>query len=138
MIRVYFDSSAVFKLAHEERESLALVDFLDAAPIEASTSVLAEVEVSRNLQCLRLDSDDAVKGFYLIGIDEDVRRIAIELADTTLRSLDALHVATALSIGDRDLIFVTYDNRQADAARQAGLKVVQPGRPPSPGLGETG
>ena len=128
MIRAYFDSSAVFKLSHEERETFALIDFLEAAPIQASTSVLAEVEVSRNLRSRRLDRDDALNGFYLIGIDEDVRRMAIELGDGTLRSLDVLHVATALSIGDRDLIFVTYDERQADAARQAGLKVVQPGR----------
>ena len=46
----------------------------------------------------------------------------------SLRSLDAIHIATALAVGDRDLQFVTYDERQADAARQAGLKVVQPGR----------
>ena len=45
-----------------------------------------------------------------------------------IKSLDAIHIATALAIGDRDLQFITYDNRQADAARQAGLKVIQPGR----------
>ena len=128
MIRAYFDSSAVFKLSHEERETLALIEFLDAEPMQASTSVLGEVEVLRKLRSRRLDGEEALKGFYLIGIDEEVRRTAIALGDETLRSLDALHVATALSIGDRDLIFVTYDNRQADSARQAGLKVVQPGR----------
>ena len=45
-----------------------------------------------------------------------------------VRSLDAIHLATALAIGDDQLEFVTYDDRQADAARAAGLKVVQPGR----------
>jgi predicted nucleic acid-binding protein len=44
-----------------------------------------------------------------------------------IRSLDAVHLATALSIGV-DLDFVTYDDRQAVAAREAGLRVVQPGR----------
>ena len=66
-------------------------------------------------------------GFYLIALDEDVRRVAGGLGGT-LKALDAIHVASALSIGDRDLEFVTYDDRQAAAARECGLKVVQPGR----------
>lgn len=48
-----------------------------------------------------------------------------------MKSLDAIHIATALAIGDRDVQFVTYDDRQAEAARQAGLTVVQPGREPA-------
>lgn len=66
-------------------------------------------------------------GFYLIALDEDIRRVAGGLGGT-LTALDAIHVASALSIGDRDLEFVTYDERQAEAARAAGLKVIQPGR----------
>ena len=45
-----------------------------------------------------------------------------------MRSLNAIQIARALAVGDRDLQFVTYDERQAEAARQAGLKVVEPGR----------
>ena len=45
-----------------------------------------------------------------------------------LRALDAIHIATALSIGDPELQFVTYDQWQAESAREAGLTVVQPGR----------
>ena len=138
MIAAYFDSSAILKLSKEEPESLALVDYLQDATMEASTSVLAEVEVVRNLRRHQLDDEHAVTGFYLMAIDDDVRRRAVEVGGRMLRSLDAIHIATALAVGDRDLHFVTYDDRQADAARQAGLKVVQPGRPPSPGFGEAG
>ena len=128
MIRAYFDSSAIMKLTRVEPESMALMDYLVEASMEASTSVLAEVEVLRNLRKLPLESDHALAGFYLLALDEDVRRSAAGIGRDSLRSLDAIHIATALAVGDRDLQFVTYDDRQADAARQAGLKVVQPGR----------
>ncbi len=136
MITAYFDSSAILKLSKEEPESLALVDYLQDASIMPSTSVLAEVEVVRNLRRHQLDDEHAVTGFFLMAVDDDVRRGAVEVGGRMLRSLDAIHIATALAVGDRDLRFVTYDDRQAAAARQAGLKVVQPGRPSSPGLGE--
>jgi hypothetical protein len=89
--------------------------------------VLAEVEVIRNLQIRRLDPDDAMAGFYLIALDEDIRRVAAGLGGT-LKTLDAIHVASALSIGDREVQFVTYDDRQANTARECGLTVIQPGR----------
>ena len=128
MIRAYFDSSAILKLSKSEPESLALVDYLENAAVEVSTSVLAEVEVTRNLRRYQLDSEHAITGFYMLALDDEVRRKAVEVGGAMLRSLDAIHVATALAIGDRDVQFVTYDDRQADAARAAGLKVVQPGR----------
>ena len=128
MIRAYFDSSAIVKLTRDEPESLALIDYLEEASVEASSSMVAEVEVLRNLRKLRLESDQALAGFYLLAFDDEVRRSAVSIERDSLRSLDAIHIATALAVGDRDLQFVTYDERQADAARQAGLKVVQPGR----------
>jgi len=126
--RAYFDSSAIVKLTRDEPESMALIDYLVEASVEASTSVLAEVEVLRNLRKLPLESDQALTGFYMLAIDDEVRRGAVSIGRDSLRSLDAIHIATALAVGDRDLQFVTYDERQADAARKAGLKVVQPGR----------
>jgi predicted nucleic acid-binding protein len=127
----YLDASAILKLTIEEPESLALVDYLAEHELAISTSVVAEVEVIRSLQRLRAsraDQDDAIRGFYLVNLDPDVRREALRLEPHHLRALDAIHIASALSINDRDLQFVTYDERQADAARSAGLKVVQPGR----------
>jgi predicted nucleic acid-binding protein len=128
VIRAYFDSSAIVKLTRNEPESMALIDYLEEASIEASSSVVAEVEVLRNLRKLRLESDEALAGFYLLAFDDEVRRDAARIGRDSLRSLDAIHIATALAVGDRDLQFVTYDERQAEAARQAGLTVVQPGR----------
>ena len=116
------------KLSHEEAESMALIEYLDNGSVEVSTSVLAEVEVLRNLPKFEVATEDAMSGFYLLALDEDIRRTASRIGDGTLRSLDAIHVATALAVGDRDLEFVTYDDRQARAARAAGLTVVQPGR----------
>ena len=128
MIRAYFDSSAIFKLAKAEAESQSLLDYLEDASVEVSTSILAEVEVIRNLRLHGFDADDALAGFYLVTPDEDVRRTAIALANRKVKALDAIHIATAFAIGDRDLHFITYDDLQAEAARQAGLKVLQPGR----------
>ena len=127
-MRAYFDSSAIVKLTRDEPESMALIDYLAEASVEASTSVLAEVEVLRNLRKIPLESDQALAGFYLLALDDEVRRGAVSIEREALRSLDAIHIATALAVGDRDLQFVTYDNRQAEAASAAGLKVVQPGR----------
>jgi predicted nucleic acid-binding protein len=128
LIQAYFDSSAIMKLTGAEAESEALIDYLQDMPVEVSTSVLAQVEVLRTLRKQAVESDEATNGFYLLAFDEEVRRQAIIVGHETLRSLDAIHIATALAIGNRDLHFVTYDNRQAEAARSVGLKVVQPGR----------
>jgi len=116
------------KLTGAEAESEALIDYLRDTPVEVSTSVLAQVEVLRNLRKQPVESEEAMNGFYLLAFDEEVRRQAVIVGGKTLRSLDAIHIATALAIGNRDLHFVTYDIRQAEAARQAGLKVIQPGR----------
>ena len=127
----YLDSSAIVKLAHLEPESQSLIDYLTADEIEVSTSVVAEIEVIRALRRVRKDKPDieqAMKGFYLLGLDEQIRQDACTMGATTLRPLDAVHLATALAIGDDQLEFVTYDDRQADAARGEGLTVVQPGR----------
>ena len=128
MIKAYFDSSAIFKLGCEERETVALIEFLEGETVEASTSVLAEVEVARNLRHRHLSPADAVRGFHLIQVDDEIRRAAIALGSRSLRSLDAIHIASALAIRDLDLQFITYDDRQAEAARHAGLNVIQPGR----------
>lgn len=123
----YFDSSAIVKLSHAEPHSTALVAYLDSGEIEASTSVVAEVEVMRALRRAGAAADQAVKGFYLLALDAEVRDEAARLGSLQVRALDAIHLATALAIGDDDLEFITYDDRQAAAARELGLTVVQPG-----------
>lgn len=128
-MRAYFDSSAIVKLGRPERESHALIDYLDEHQPNALTSILADVEVRRTLERLRVrgaEPSEHLRGFFLIDLSRDVRDLAAKVAPG-LRSLDAVHVATALSL-EVALDFVTYDDRQAAAARAAGLRVVQPGR----------
>ena len=131
MITAYFDASAILKLTLAERESLALIDYLNERDVRVATSVIAEVEVTRTLVRMRVDQeerDGALRRIYLLSLDSDVRGEATRIKPHQLRSLDAIHVATAMSIGEGNLEFITYDDRMADAARAAGLKVVQPGR----------
>jgi predicted nucleic acid-binding protein len=124
----YFDSSAIIKLGHPAAESQALIDYLSEDRLSAATSVLSDVEVRRALVRLASRGSDVgehVRGFFLIDLNRDIRDRAVQLPG--LRSLEAIHVATALSIGE-DLDFISYDDRLAAAARAEGLRVVQPGR----------
>ncbi|MGW6199801.1 type II toxin-antitoxin system VapC family toxin [Kribbella sp. NPDC055110] len=135
-MRVYFDSSALIKRVVAEDESDELADFLDAhyeqGDLLASSS-LAWVEVSRVV--LSRVKAPAIAGDLIdgamSGIDEramsaEVVSVARRIEPLILRSLDALHLATAVLI-DADLV-VTYDERLADACRRNALAVASPGR----------
>ena len=126
----YVDSSALVKLVVHEAESEALVDHL-SGPITAVTSALSLAEVTRALRRVSLPREDvesALVGFYLVEVTRPILERAGWIATERVRSLDAIHLATALSMGIADLQFVTYDERLADAARAQRLRVVQPGR----------
>jgi hypothetical protein len=62
----------------------------------------------------------------LIELDESTSRAAGELPPPALRTLDSIHVAAALAIGDECEVFICYDDRLKAAATQAGLQVVAP------------
>ncbi|HUQ86793.1 MAG TPA: type II toxin-antitoxin system VapC family toxin [Vicinamibacterales bacterium] len=129
MKQAYFDASAIIKLGHVETESQSLIDYIAGEQLWAATSVVADVEVRQSLRRLQdrgADTQEHVRGFFLVELTRDIRNAATELG-ATLRTLDAIHLATALSI-DRDLDFITYDDRLASAARAEGLRVVTPGR----------
>ncbi len=64
----------------------------------------------------------------LIRVDEPVLGLASRLGPQVLRTLDAIHLATALSMGDDPEAFITYDDRLAAAAQGLKLRVLQPGR----------
>ena len=133
-MRVYLDSSALIKRVIVEQESTDLVDFLDAhyqqADLLASSS-LAWVEVSRAVLARAkapATAGDLIDG-AMSGVDE--RPMTAEVVSVArriepLRSLDAIHLATAVLI-DADLV-VTYDDRLADACRRNSLAVASPGR----------
>ena len=128
----YVDSSALLKLVLPEPERPALERVLSRWPDRIS-SVLLPIECRRIV--LRAGSPPGVRarleqelsGVTLVRLDESIQRLASTIGPPGLRSLDAIHLATALSIGDYPEAFVTYDERLAAAARAAGLNVITPG-----------
>ena len=126
----YLDTSALVKLLLHESESEALVHYLHT-PRRVLSSVLSGVETVRACRRAQLPAEDArdlMRSVETIVLDPSVVRAAGALAPAALRSLDAIHLASAQHVNDPDLEFVTYDARLADAARAHGLRVVQPGR----------
>lgn len=128
---VYLDSSALIKLIFEEAETSGLCDFLRAWPSRASSSV-ASVEVLRTAQLVdddlvNADAHNVLAHVHLIRPDDVLLGAATRLEPPALRSLDAIHLATALSLGPELGGMVVYDRRLADAARRAGVTVWAPG-----------
>ncbi len=126
---LYLDASALVRLATVEASSAAMLERANGATL-VLTSVLATVEVPRALA--RAGVDDAAEGVLgrcaIVALDATIARRAASLAPTTLRALDAIHVATALEFASDIDAFVTYDRRQAAAAVAAGLTVESPGQ----------
>lgn len=128
---IYLDSSAILKLVHTEHETPALRAWLDAHP-EAPlvSSELARVEVvraTRRLNEIALPTAAAVlAALDLVPMTGAVLDVASTIADPGLRTLDAVHLASALSIASALSSFVAYDHRLAEAAAAAGLDAVMP------------
>ena len=135
-MRVYVDSSALLKRSVEEAESDAVEEALghhidDGDPLVSSS--LAWIEVSRALRS-RLDGEDhdivreaiedALSGIAERPIAADVVSLARRISQSVLRSLDAIHLATAILV-DADAL-ITYDERLAAAARDNNVAVVAP------------
>jgi predicted nucleic acid-binding protein len=125
----YVDSSALVKLAVRERESAALRRYLGRRRLIVS-SALARTEVTRAL--LPLGSvavrrgRDVLARVALLRVNDRVLDAAGASTPADLRSLDAIHLASAEQLGSDLRSFVTYDERLAGAAAGRGLRVVQP------------
>lgn len=132
----YLDSSAIVKLLLDEVHSAALRKLLLLEQTNGGcwSSELAFTEVSRGLMREDVGSDSGrgepvwreLLKFGLIAVDRPLR-LAARLPGANLRSLDAIHIATALRLRKSLGRFITYDDRQAEAARSLGLDVIQPG-----------
>jgi predicted nucleic acid-binding protein len=130
---IYLDSAAVVKLVHAEAESQALRNWLEQrAELGWISSVVLEVE---SFRALARHSPDAIARLHpvldlinLVDLDPGIRMLALTVTPSTIRSLDAIHLATALRIREQLTSFVTYDKRLADAATIAGLTVDMPTR----------
>jgi uncharacterized protein len=132
---IYLDASALVKLIRTEPESNGLADWLDGR-IEKRwiTSTLTEVELPRAIiRAGVLQGLAAVPGVLArldrFEIDPIVRSTAAAYQDPALRSLDAIHLATAQVAASVASLtaFVTYDGRLADAAAALGMTTVAPG-----------
>lgn len=129
---IYLDSSALLKLLYEEPESAALAAWLDTQrDTPKLTSALAEVEVLRACR-RRMGSVPPAASILLAGLDlipltKEVLTRASDVGNATVGTLDAIHLASALSVGNDLSALVVYDRRLAEAASAASVTTVEPG-----------
>jgi predicted nucleic acid-binding protein len=129
-VSVFLDTSALVKLVVAEDESEALRDFLQVRPARAA-SALARVELRR--AAARVDAalvpsvEQLLAALPLLRVDEALLDDAGRLAPPSLRSLDAIHLASAMRLRPLEAL-VTYDERMAVAGAALGLPVAAPGR----------
>ncbi|MGN6201688.1 MAG: type II toxin-antitoxin system VapC family toxin [Solirubrobacterales bacterium] len=131
----YIDSSALVKVILKEKRSTDLKAYLSGLELVSSELVLTEVpralrreSAARDLplESLLRRAVEQIDTMSLRSVDESLLVGAGLLAEPALRSLDAIHVVTALHVYPIDA-FVTYDKRQAGVARLTGLEVASPG-----------
>ncbi|MFM9878684.1 MAG: type II toxin-antitoxin system VapC family toxin [Rhodoglobus sp.] len=136
-MRIYFDSSALIKRVMNEEHSMELIEAVRTfakGGHAMATSALATIEVSRIVRS-RLDEasprvvleaiENALSGVTECAITEEVVGIARRLGPASLRSLDAVHLATATQV-DVDLV-VGYDFRLLRSAEELGFRTLAPG-----------
>ncbi len=128
--RAYIDASALVKLLLQESESDELRQYV-SLDRELITSRIATVEVRRAIARSTTADDAALAQLWgrigLMELDAQVAQAASQALPANLRSLDAIHLASALALREDVRSVVTYDRRLADAARAAGMDVVSPG-----------
>jgi predicted nucleic acid-binding protein len=128
---IYLDSAAVVKLVHTERETAALRGWLDErAETGWISSVLTEIESFRALARYAPEAAPRLPAVLdridLIDLDQRIRMLARTVTPATVRSLDAIHLGTALHVRSALTSFVTYDKRLLDAVQAAGLPIDSP------------
>ncbi|QIY73709.1 type II toxin-antitoxin system VapC family toxin [Streptomyces sp. RLB1-33] len=142
---IYLDSCALVKLIVREKETDALVAFLEARPQQRHvTSELAMTEVMRVIRRARcgpqgqafLDeptftrlleaAEKRLDATDQLAVDSAVLRSAGALEEFNIRSLDAIHLASALVLGPSLTSFVTYDDRLRGHAENRGLQALSP------------
>lgn len=128
---IYLDSSALVKLLFEEAESEALAGWLDErSGVPKLSSEVATIELVRT--CRRYNEDalpiarELLIGLDLIPLTSDLVEGAALIGPTELRSLDAIHLASASAVTESLTALVVYDLRLASAATELGFPVVAP------------
>lgn len=125
----YLDSSAFVKLVKEEPESAALAKELRSWPDRAS-SLLLRVEVLRaarlsGVQAFRR-ADDLLRGVALLPLAAGIVEAAIDVRPPVVRTLDAIHLATASALREELGVLISYDTRMLEAARALTLETLAP------------
>ena len=124
----YIDASAIVKLVLAEPKSLEMERWYVESE-RVSTSLIGIIETRRAVARRphdRVHLERVLSGLEVIGINARLGDRASSIGPPDIRTLDAIHLATALSIGSGLTSFVTYDDRLAAAARAVGLPVVSP------------
>jgi len=126
---VYLDSSAAVKLIVREAESAALESWLQPHDVLASSALLRTEllrAVRRGAPRRIAGARAAMAAFTLRAVDDEILDAAGDIAPAFIRSLDAIHLATALRLAPELDAIVTYDRRMIDGARAIGLPVASP------------
>ena len=128
---IYADSSALVKLVIDEPESSALQRHLERPASVLATSQIALVEVGRAARvanpadAVQVEIDRLLSSCLLVAVSSSLLRGARRIASASVRTSDAIHIASALRIEPDEL--VAYDRRLLQTARQQGLSAVAPG-----------
>lgn len=130
MAVAYLDTSALVKLVVAEEETEALLAWVGSADLEMVSSDLARTELLRAVRRVAPDrvvrARDVLDAVTLLGLTTQICEEAARVDPPLLRTLDALHLAVALDLGDDLSTIVTYDDRLADAAASNGVRVTAP------------
>lgn len=130
MSALYLDASAFVKLVVEDAETAAVRAFVASSTARRTSSALLRTESLRAVRRLGPDAlatvREGLRRVDLIAIDDRILDVAGMLEPQVLRTLDAIHIATALAVGDDLESIVTYDGRMIDAARLMGLPTATP------------
>jgi predicted nucleic acid-binding protein len=128
---IYLDTSATVKLVTAEQESLALIDWLNAHPNEhLATSAIGHIELIR--AATRAGAAAAVAARTVAStidtlvLTETIAAIAATIPPAELRTLDAIHLATAHAHRHSLTAFCVYDRRLLEAAQSQDLPIVSP------------
>ena len=135
MSSLYLDSSALVKLVRHEKASEALKLWLaeqtqSTEDVSLVSSALSLTEVMRTARKWGGEvpelAHELLATLTVLPVSQVVLRFAAIVPPTSLRSLDAIHLATAMSLGSRLKAFISYDNQLQEAARDVGLPVEAP------------
>ncbi|HEX6470023.1 MAG TPA: type II toxin-antitoxin system VapC family toxin [Streptosporangiaceae bacterium] len=127
---IYLDASAIVTLISGRSYAGHLSDYLDSRPdVPQATSTVGLIETVRTLD--RIGNfpsamQDLLRSFTEVLLTDDIRDAAAHLP-AGVRTLDAVHIASAQVLGEALDALITYDKRMLDVARSVGLPVQAPG-----------